>query len=154
MYTEQDFSDIKAQKKKRALLMMIPCILLLAVIIYSLVIRMEALTVGLTIVLGCYFFFVHGLLYMPVNAYYQHMDQVMHGRTRTITGAFKEMNETAVLRDGVYYYPMLLNVGRMEDEEDDRLFYFDANLPRPAWEKGDMLTLTYHDKAVGAWKKA
>ena len=154
LYTEQDFSHIKNQKKNRLLLLWLPVLPLLAALIYSLVIRQEWLTVALTILTGCYLLFTHGLLVAPVIAYYQHMDQVMHGRTRTITGAFKEMDETPVLREGVRYYAMLLNVGRMEEEEDDRLFYYDANLPRPDWQKGDQLTLTYHDKAVGAWKKA
>ena len=67
---------------------------------------------------------------------------------------FKEMEETAVMREGVKYYPMMLSVGDMDNPEDDRLFYYDANLPRPDWQIGDMLTVTAHDKALGAWVKA
>ena len=72
---------------------------------------------------------------------------------RELTGAFKEMEEGTVVRDGVRYYPVLLNVGNMEGEEDDRLFYYDANLPRPDWRRGEMLTVTAHDKAMGAWTR-
>ena len=55
----------------------------------------------------------------------------------------------AKLRDGVKYYPMMISVGDMENPEDDRLFYFDANLPRPDWKTGEMLTVTAHDKSMG-----
>ena len=43
---------------------------------------------------------------------------------------------------------------RMENPEDDRLFYYDANLPRPDWKIGEMLTVTAHDKSLGAWERA
>ena len=90
----------------------------------------------------------------PVIAYGRHLDEVLHGRVRQLTGAFKEMEEGAVVRDGVQYYPMTLNVGDMESQEDDRLFYYDANLPRPDWKRGEQITVTAHDKALGAWTRA
>ena len=44
-------------------------------------------------------------------------------------------------------------VGDMENPEDDRLFYYDANLPRPGWQKGEGLTLTSYDNRVVAWER-
>ena len=87
-------------------------------------------------------------------AYGRHLDEVLHGRVRTLTGAFKEMDEGTVVREGVTYHPMLLSVGDMDSPEDDRLFYFDANLPRPDWQRGEKLTIVSHDKAVGRWERA
>ena len=81
---------------------------------------------GLTILLGAFMIFSYGLLLYPVIAYGRHLDEVLHGRVRQLTGAFKEMEEGAVVRDGVQHYPMTLNVGDMESQEDDRLFYYDA----------------------------
>ena len=49
---------------------------------------------------------------------------------------------------------MTLNGGDMESQEDDRLFYYDANLPRPDWKRGEQITVTAHDKALGAWTRA
>ena len=154
LYTEQDFQDIGAQVKRRTLLIAIPAALLLAGIIVSFILRIRWLTTGLSLVLGAGFIFCYGLLLAPVLAYRRHLDEVLHGRVRTTTGAFKEMEETAVMREGVKYYPMMLSVGDMDNPEDDRLFYYDANLPRPDWQIGDMLTVTAHDKALGAWVKA
>ncbi|MBR0407643.1 MAG: hypothetical protein IJI53_06375 [Clostridia bacterium] len=154
MYTEQDYSDICAQIKQRRLALAIPMAMLLAGVIVSFVFRIKWLTTALSLLLGAALVFCQGMLISPLTAYRRHLDEVLHGRTRTTTGAFKEMEEVAVMRDGVKYYPMMLSVGNMDDPEDDRLFYYDANLPRPDWKNGDMLTVTAHDKSLGAWVRA
>ena len=151
MYSEQDYQDISQQLKERLIVLGIPAALLLAGIVLSVVFRVEWLTVVLTVAEGCYCIFAYHVLLWPIIAYRRHLDDVLHGRVRTLKGAFKEMEDDAVLREGVMYYPMMLNVGKMEDPEDDRLLYYDANLPRPDWQPGEMLTVTVHDKAVGAW---
>ena len=151
MYSEQDYRDISQQLRERLIALGIPAALMLAGIVLSVVFRVEWLTVALTVAEGCYCIFAYHMLLWPVIAYRGHLDDVLHGRVRTVKGAFKEMEDTAVLREGVMYYPMMLSVGNMEDPEDDRLFYYDANLPRPDWQSGDGLTVTVHDKAVGAW---
>lgn len=154
MYTEQDYADIRAQLKRRCIALGIPALIVLAGVIVLSVFRLKILTMALTIVLGAYCIFVYSMLLHPVMAYRRHLDHVLHGRVRTLTGAFKEMEEGTVIRDGVHYYPMIINVGDMESQEDDRLYYYDANLPRPDWKKGEMLTVTSHDKALGAWVRA
>ncbi|MBR1584053.1 MAG: hypothetical protein IJ662_00765 [Clostridia bacterium] len=154
LYTEQDYQDISNQMKKRWIALLIPAAVLLAAVIVSFVYRMKEVTMALTVALGAGFIFCYGLFLAPVIAYRHHLDDVLHGRVRKTTGAFKEMEEESVLRDGVRYYPMMINVGNMGEEEDDRLFYYDANLPRPDWQVGEMLTVTAHDKALGAWEKA
>ena len=154
MYTEQDYQDIRGQIRQRSFALGIPAVLLLAGVIASFVFRVKPLTMGLSVLLGVFCIFGYGMLLYPVIAYGRHLDEVLHGRVRSTTGAFKEMEEQAVMRDGVKYYPMMLNVGDMENPEDDRLFYYDANLPRPDWKVGEMLTVTAHDKALGAWERA
>ncbi|MBR5111493.1 MAG: hypothetical protein IK099_15040 [Clostridia bacterium] len=151
MYTEQDYADIQTQIRQRRLILGIPAAILLIGVIVSFVFRIRWLTTCLSLILGAGLIFCHGMLLSPLTAYRRHLNEVLHGRTRQTTGMFKEMEETPVMRDGVKYYPMMLNVGNMEDPEDDRLFYYDANLPRPDWKAGDMLTVTAHDKSLGAW---
>lgn len=154
MYTEQDYADICAQLKRRWLALGIPAGLLLGLVIVSFIIRIKWLTMTLSVLLGASCIFCYGLLLSPIVAYRRHLDEVLHGRVRNTTGAFKDMETQAVMRDGVKYYPMMLSVGDMENPEDDRLFYYDANLPRPDWKIGDMLTVTAHDKSLGAWERA
>lgn len=153
MYTEQDYQDISKQVQQRALIVAVPSVLLLAFVIFSFTRRWEYATMASTFVLGAYLIASIGLLLNPVTSYKRHMDNVLHGRVHEMTGCFKEMEEQTVIREGVKYYPVMLNVGDMNEEKDDRLFYYDANLPRPDWKTGEMLTFTYHDKAVGNWKR-
>ncbi len=154
MYTEQDYQDIRGQIKRRFLALGIPALTLLAAVIVSFVFRIKWLTVALSLVLGAGCIFSYGMLLSPVIAYGRHLDEVLHGRVRSTTGVFKEMEAQTVMRDGVKYYPMIISVGDMENPEDDRLFYYDANLPRPDWKTGETLTVTAHDKSMGAWARA
>ena len=153
MYTEQDFADIREQLRKRLIMVAIPAVVLLAGVIVSFIFRLKYLTMALSVLLGAGLIFSFHMLIYPVYAYKRHLNNVLHGRVRTLIGAFKEMDEGDVIREGVHYYPMLVNVGDMKSPEDDRLFYFDANLPRPDWKVGEVLTVISHDKAVGAWKR-
>ena len=154
LYTEQDFMDIKRQLRRRAAALAGLSALLLAAVIASFALRRYWLTVALTALLSMLIVFVYDLLIRPVAAYQRHLDQVLHGRVRTATGIVKRVEEKTVMRDGVRFYPVLLNVGPKSEETDDRLFYFDANLPLPAWQIGESITVTAHDKAIGAWNRA
>ena len=153
MYTEQDYQDISKQLHSRILWMAVPSALLAAGVIAAFVHRIQWAAIVGTVLIGFYCVFVYGLLVHPVAAYRRHLDGVLHGRTHVLTGAFKDMEEDVAIRDGVRYYPMTLSVGKMDDPNDDRLLYYDANLPRPDWQVGDMLTVTAHDKAVGKWER-
>ena len=123
-------------------------------VIVSFVLRIRWLTIVLSVLLGAFCIFSYGMLLSPVIAYRRHLDEVLHGKVRSTTGVFKEMENQPVMRDGVRYYPMMISVGDMENPEDDRLFYYDANLPRPDWKMGETLTVTAHDKSLGAWVRA
>ena len=152
MYTEQDYSSISAQLKKRVLAASIPAVFLLGGVVWSFIVRIKWLTMLLTAFTGAYCVFMHGMLIAPVTAYRRHIANALTGRTRKTTGIFKEMEATAVQREGVQYFPMLITVGDPADPEDDRLFYYDANLPRPDWTSGQKLTITSHDKFVADWE--
>lgn len=133
--------------------MAVPAALLAAAVIATFIYRIQWATIVGTVLIGFYCVFFYSLLVQPVAAYRRHLDGVLHGRTRTLTGAFKNMEADIAIREGVQYYPMTLSVGKMDDPNDDRLLYYDANLPRPDWQVGDALTVTIHDKAVGDWKR-
>ena len=155
MYSENDYQTVSAQLKKRLILTGIPAVILLAAVIVLFALRAHQIIVMLlTILLGAYIIFMWGMFLHPVAAYKSHLNNVLHGRVHSITGFFKEMETVSVQREGVSFYPMTISVNDMTDEEDDRLLYYDANLPVPAWKPGDRLTFSVHDKSVGDWKPA
>lgn len=151
MYTQDDLNATHAQLCKRTIALCVPAVILLGLMVWSFIIRIEWATMLITCVLGAYIIFTHGLLLHPIIAYQRHLKDSLMGRTRETTGTFKEMELSPVTREGVRYFPMLISVGNPNEPEDDRLFYFDAILPRPAWQVGELLTITSHDKFVANW---
>ena len=153
VYTKQDFVELTAQLKKRLVLLAIPSVLLLGGIVFSLCIRLQGLTVGLTIALGVLLIFCYTLFISPLRSYRAHVEHALFGKVRKTEGCLKEMEETPLWRERLMLFPMIININDMNNEEDDRLFYFDARLPRPEWTEGTRLSLTSYDKLVTAWEK-
>ena len=154
LYSESDFQSVTAQLNKRRLMIWIPFALAVVLILVLAILRVnQVIVIALTIVSASLLIFCEGLFVHPISCYHKHIDNVMHGKTHTVKGLFRSMDPDAVIRDGVYYYSVILNVGRTNDEKDDRLLYFDANLPRPDWKTGEYLIMTAHDKAIGAWER-
>lgn len=154
MYTEQDYQANRKQLKTRLITLGIPAVILLAVLVWSFLVRIKWLTIISTIVLGVCGLFCYSMLLFPIIAYGRHIHELLHGRTHSLTGAFKEISPERVLRDGVEFLPVIVNVGRMDDPEDDRLLYYDANLTLPQWQPGEKLTFLVHDKSIGRWENA
>lgn len=152
MYTKQDFDDLTAQLKKRRLILSLPCILLLGLIVYSLIIRLMWLTIALSILLGIILIFGITMFISPVTVYRRHVDHALYGRVRKTEGCLKEMEETPVWRDGLMLLPLIININDMKNEEDDRLFYYDGRRPLPGWDVGQRLLLTSYDKLITDWE--
>ncbi len=152
MYTKQDFDDLTAQLKKRRLILSLPCILLLGLIVYSLIIRLMWLTIALSILLGILLIFGITMFISPVSVYRRHVDHALYGRVRKTEGCLKEMEETPVWRDGLMLLPLIININDMKNEEDDRLFYYDGRRPLPGWDVGQRLLLTSYDKLITNWE--
>lgn len=153
MYTVNDLNTVSAQKKKRITLIVIPCLVLLAGIVYSLAVRLPWYITGImTILLGVLLIFCLDMFVKPLARYEKHIEHALNGKTRQITGCLKDFEHNLVEKEKLLFYPLILNVNKMENEEDDRLFYWDAALPRPQWDMGQKLTFTYYDKRITAWQ--
>lgn len=151
MYTEQDIKDISAQIGRRCAAVAVSAAVLIGAIILSFRQRAEAVTVALTILLCFSLLFTWGLFLSPLVRYKKYLSSVLYGMNRTTEGRFKSFSGEQSERDGVLFTDFLINVGNNDDEEDDRLFYWDARLPQPAWKTGVRLSITSQDKAVIRW---
>lgn len=155
MYTQKSYQENRQQLKTRLLAIGLPVTALFVLMLVSFFVRWpEALTVALCILAFGAAIFCYSLFISPLRAYGKHIDHALNGRTRQITGAFLEMEEGTVWRDGVQFYPFTISVGDKKEEENHRLFYMDANFPRPDWHEDDVLTITSYDNRVTAWEKA
>lgn len=154
MYQENDYAGNRAQLRARLLAVLISCALLFALMLVSFFLRWpQAVTMAVSSVLFGGFIFAYCMFLSPVIAYGRHIDHALHGRTRQTEGVFVAMEEESVGREGVSFYAMTINVGEPGKPEDDRLFYYDANLPRPAFQAGERLRLRSYDKRVTAWER-
>lgn len=150
MYTENDLNAIASQLRRRLYVMSVPAVLLLAGLVVSLLpsVRLQWLTIALTIALGLLCIMGGGLFIAPLSAYRRHINNALHGRTHQVEVLFKSLKQDPCLKEGVTFYPMMVSEGDLQNEKDDRLFYFDAEKPLPQFEPGDKLLLTYHDKFI------
>ncbi len=153
MYTAQSYQDNRAQLRSRMLAVGLPALAFFVLMIVSFALRWaEAVTVILSIVTFSLFIFGYSMFVSPVRAYGKHIEHALNGRTRQLTGIFLEMAEESVMRDGISFYPFTVSVGDKKEEENHRLFYMDANLPRPDWKEDDEIILTSYDNRVTAWE--
>lgn len=152
MYTEEDLNLIRAQQKRRWWALGVIAVAVVAAIVYSLVIRLETLTTGLTILLGVILIFGYEMMIRPLRCYAVHLNNALHGRTRQLDGVFRSVSEDISLVDGVRYHAMTVS----EEEGDDpcdRLFYFDVEKPFPQLTDGDRVHVVFHDREVAALVK-
>ena len=156
MYQTSDWEENRHQLKRRLLALLIPMIPLLAGIVVSLLpnIRLQWLTIMLTILGGVMAIFCYGMFISPVVSYGRHLKNVLEGRKRETTGRLTEFAGQSCFREGVEYYPMTINIGDKGEEEDDRLFYYDVHKGMPPFKPGDMITVVSHDKAVADIRRA
>jgi len=161
MYTQEDWTDINKMLKKRWAITAIPAALALIAAVAVFVVgrihrssSMWMLTSFLTILGGGYFLFFYGVSVRPASIYRRHLSFMLNGRKRVTTGVFKSFSEDVCDREGLECFAMLVNIGEKNDPEDDRLFYYDAYKPRPAFELGERITVESNDKMVSSIKAA
>ena len=155
MYTEQDLFSIRKQLKTRWSILGVVALLFLAGIVYSLIIRVEALTAGLTIALGAILIFTFDLALKPLHCYARLLDSLLHGRTRQLDCTYQSIDADVSLVDGVKYYGMSV----LQQDEDggdpfERLLYWDAQKPLPQLQTGEKLHIVYHDRMIASMTRA
>lgn len=150
MYTENDLQSVRNQRKRRWIILLIPIALLAAVLVASLVMRIEWLTTGTTLLAGVLLIAGYDLFIKPLSDYARHVDNMLHGRRREIDLPFADISGDISLVDGVRYYAMTATDYDEKGKPYDRLFYFDAEKPFPGFQAGEMLHIVFHDKEIAS----
>lgn len=148
MYTEQDLTAIRAQQKKRWGLLALPCLILVGVIVYSLTVRIQWLTIAATLLLGALFIFFFEMTIRPLHRYEIHLYNCLHGRTRELDCAYHSIDLDVSVVDGVKYYAMTLLQPDEKGDPFERMLYWDAQKPQPDLQPGDKLHIIYHDRMI------
>jgi hypothetical protein len=154
MYHQSDIADIQKQLRRRILAWLMPGVVLLCLVVFCFIKRVEWLTAALFALLGCLAVFAMHLYILPLARYRRFLELAVHGRQRHSVLLFKSFDDQAVVREGVRFYPLLFSAGSPGEAMDDRLIYWDANLPPPTWNPGDKLAIFSHEKALTSWTPA
>ena len=159
MYSEEELEQVRVLEKKRLCVAVIPAALTLAaaigLFVYGQLIRNDQLwmvTTALSILSGCYFFFMYGLYVRPMHMYRVHIDTMLHGRRHEASGVLKSINEKISLKNEVECCSFILNVGEMDDEEDDRLFYYDVHKGKLDIPLGTRISIQSNDMMVADYR--
>lgn len=149
MYNEAEYGQSKEQLNKRLLVYFSVLLIAFAGIIISFIFRIKWLTIMITIVGGSILLLMYSLFIYPVRAYRKHLWYVLYGKQRDTSGYISSFNEEdEVLRDGVSYYSLTINVGEKNDEEDERLFYYDREKLPFGYKTGERVNITAQEKLI------
>lgn len=148
IYSEADYSSIQTQIRKRWLIAGIPCGIFAAILVASLCVRLEWLTIACTIVIGCILIAGYDLLIKPLCCYSRHLKNCLHGRTRECELPFIRLSENIDLVEGVRFRQLLAQDADSKGRPYERLFYFDAEKTFPDVKEGDLLHIVHHDLVV------
>ena len=139
LFSAQDQAAIRAQLKKRLLLVLIPVLVLLGAAIYFAIQRNEVVTDVLTIVSLAVLIFCYDLFLKPLRCYQRHL---------AVDLPFLAISDDISLVDGVPYRAMTCTDLDAKGRPYDRLFYFDAEKPFPAIAAGETVRVVHHELDV------
>ncbi len=148
LYRPEDLIALRSQLKRRIILLLVGCGLLLAVAIWSLSARIEWLTMGAFILLGAAAIFVIELLCRPISQYKRLIDSALHGRSHTETLEFARVEPDSSLVDGVPCRSLVFLGEPDKHGERERMYYWDERLPLPVLKEGEAISIRYTGKNI------
>ena len=148
LYSEKDLQLISGQLKKRYLVLGAVLAALLAAFIASMIVRTEWLSIALFILAGAAAAFVIELFCVPLHRYKKLILSALTGRTHTEALEYKETEAETSLVDGVRCRGMIFLGDPDKHGTREQRFYWDEELPRPAFSPGDRITLKYTGRSI------
>lgn len=148
IFSSADQAAIRAQLKRRLMLVLLPVAVLLGCAIYFATQRNEIVTDVLTILALSVLIFCYDLLVKPLRCYQRHLDNVVSGRRRAVELPFLAISSDISLVDGVNYRSLTCSDFDAKGRPYDRLFYFDAEKPFPDFKAGETIRVVHHELDV------
>ena len=148
LYSEKDFQQISGQLKKRYLLLGGVLAVLLAAFVVSMTVRIEWLSIVLFILSGAAAVFVIELFCLPLHRYRKLLLSALTGRTHTETLEYKETEAESSLVDGVLCRGLIFLGDPDRHGAREQRFYWDEELPLPAFTPGESVTLKYTGRNI------
>ena len=148
LYSEKDLQEISAQLKKRYLFLGCGLAVILALIIWSLIIRVEWFT-AVSVFLFCSLaVFVIEMFCIPLHRYRKLISTALTGRTHIETLEYKETESEISVVDGVACLGLIFLGQPDKHGTREQRFYWDKEIPLPAFASGDQVTLKYTGRNI------
>ena len=153
MYSESDIADITGQLRRRTIFLLAVEALLLAALLASFFARVQWLSAALLSLMAVFLMAYLQTCLLPVRRYLDFLKNAVYGKTRQDALVLGSVETRSVMREGVRVYPVLMLAEHTKEGMEQRQYYFDANLPLPAWQQGERLKLTSHERMITAWER-
>ena len=148
LYSEKDLQQISGQLKKRYILLCCVLAVILAVFIVSLICRIEWLSVVAFILLFSVAVFVLEMFCLPLHRYKKLILSALTGRTHIETLEYQKTEDDTSVVDGVACRGLIFLGEPDKHGTREQRFYWDKELPLPAFTAGDLVTLKYTGRTV------
>lgn len=148
LYSEKDLQQISGQLKKRYILLCCVLAIILAVFIVSLICRIEWLSVVAFILLFSVAVFVLEMFCLPLHRYRKLIHSALTGRTHIETLEYQKTEDDTSVVDGVPCRGLIFLGEPDKHGTREQRFYWDKELPLPAFTAGDQVTLKYTGRTI------
>ena len=148
LYSENDVRLITAQLKKRYLLLGCFLALILALFVFSMIIRVEWLSMLLFFLFFASAVFVIELFCLPLHRYKKLLVSALTGRSQIETLEYEQAEQEISVVDGVPCCGLLFLGQPDKHGTREQRFYWDRELPLPAFNPGDQVTLKYTGRNI------
>lgn len=108
----------------------------------------QYIAIGITLLWGAITIFLWSMKLTPLLCYRRYLKEIGRGLSREVEGRVVRFEKDATFREGLTFYAMLVNIGQTDDQEDERLLYWDARLDRPGVEPGDRVCIRAHGNDI------
>lgn len=154
LYSEQDLALISGQLRKRLTVIFAVCAVLLAGLVYSFFVRIEPLSIALTILLGAVLIFSLEMFCRPLYAYRRLILSALHGRSHELVLTFDHPEEELSVVDGVTFRSLIFLGDPDKHGTREQLYYWDREKELPAFESGRDFRIHYTGKTIIGWAPA
>ena len=152
MYTEKDFLSANKQKKIRLTLFAVLVLAFLAAMFAFNAMRIQPLSITCAVVGFIVCYFIWSFKVSPWVKYDKHLKEVKSGQKRKTDCEIMYFTDETRLVDGVEVHELVARVGK--EEEDERLYYWDADKARPDLKEGDKVSIISYGNFVVELKNA
>lgn len=152
MYTENDYAKAAKQTKIRVTLFLLMCLAFIACVVIFNTMRIQPLSIAYSVIGFVVSYFIWSFKVSPWVKYNRHLKELKSGQKRETLCEFLYFTDETRTVDGVEVHELIATVGK--EEEDERLYYWDCDKPRPELKEGDRVSILSYGNFVVELKNA